>query len=65
MNIYVNGKQQQVEAGTTIGDVVDAAVDDRRGVAVAVDDEVVTRATWATEVTPGTRIEVVAAVQGG
>lgn len=65
MTIYVNGRQRQVEAGTTVGDIVDAVIDDRRGVAVAVNGEVVPRADWATVVTTGSRIDVVAAVQGG
>jgi len=36
-----------------------------KGIAVAVDWEVLPRSSWHTELTGGTRVEVVTAVQGG
>jgi sulfur carrier protein len=66
MRIEINGQAQQVEAPSTVGALVDARVADRRGVAVAVDGEVVERTAWdATPVHDGARIEIVGAVQGG
>lgn len=66
MRICVNGDDRDVERPLTVGELVDGEVRDRRGVAVAVDGEVVPRAAWdATVVEEGARIEIVGAVQGG
>lgn len=66
MRITVNGDDRDVERPLTVGELVDGEVVDRRGVAVAVDGEVVPRAAWDTTVlTEGARLEVVGAVQGG
>ncbi len=66
MRVEVNGRQREVADGLHLGELVDAEVQARRGVAVAVDGEVVPRSTWdATELTPDMRVEIVAAVQGG
>jgi sulfur carrier protein len=64
--VHVNGHPREVDASTTLGALVDAQVPDRRGVAVAVAGEVVSRATWdATPLADGTHVEIVGAVQGG
>ena len=66
MNVHVNGAVRPLDAGTTVGRLVDTQVRDRRGVAVAVDGEVVPRRDWdATPLVDGARIELVGAVQGG
>lgn len=66
MRIEVNGEGREVADGSTVGDLLDTLVDDRRGVAVAVDGEVVPRSSWdATTLDDGQSIEVVGAVQGG
>jgi sulfur carrier protein len=66
MQITYNGRPREIEAGTTLGTLVDREVADRRGVAVAVDGEVVRRTQWDDlALTDGARIEVVGAVQGG
>lgn len=66
MRVLVNGRERSVDAGETLGALVDGAVPDRRGVAVALDGEVVHRAAWDTTVVPdGARLEIVGAVQGG
>jgi sulfur carrier protein len=68
MRIELNGEEIEVEAGARVGDAVaeTGANPDRRGVAVAVDGEVVPRSAWAaTELSDGAKVEVVAAVQGG
>lgn len=64
--VTVNGEPTAVDPGTTIGTLVDAAMADRRGIAVAVDGEVVPRTRWDEVTVPeGARIELVGASQGG
>ena len=60
----VNGEERALAVGTTIADLVPAEW--KQGVAVARNDEIVPRATWAaTTVQPGDTIEIVRPVQGG
>jgi sulfur carrier protein len=66
--ITLNGEPRQLPTGATVGQVVDLldVAAPARGVAVAVNGEVVTRGRWDdTELPEGARIEVVAAIQGG
>jgi sulfur carrier protein len=66
MRITVNGEPRELAETTSLGELVDAEVPDRRGVAVAVDGDVVTRRSWDdTPLAAGARVEIVAAVQGG
>jgi sulfur carrier protein len=68
MTIWVNGKERELSRGATVADAVEVsgAAPDGRGIAAAVDGEVVPRARWQeTELTDGQRVEVVQAVQGG
>jgi len=71
MLIRLNGEETEVAEGTSIAGVIDLiAADripaDRRGVAVALDGEVVPRSAWEeTRASAGASIEVVAAIQGG
>lgn len=68
MNVLLNGEPTALPAGATVASAL-ASLDlpaAGRGVAVAVDAEVVPRGEWGT--TPlgdGARVEVVRAVQGG
>ena len=65
--IFVNGEPRE-RAGATIAELLsDLGVEDRaRGVAVAVDGEVVPRSEWQeTRLEPGQRVEVLRAAQGG
>jgi sulfur carrier protein len=66
--ITVNGKPSELDGGTTVTGLL-AALDvpaEGRGVAVAVDAEVVPRGQWDTHVVAdGAQVEVVTAVQGG
>ncbi len=68
MKVLLNGEERPVQLGTTVAELL-AALDvpgGGRGVAVAVDAEVVPRGEWATHaLADGARIEVVHAVQGG
>lgn len=64
----VNGRPRPVREGTVVAEVVTELVgaDAGRGIAVAVNGEVVPRASWATVVvTSGDRVEVLTATQGG
>jgi sulfur carrier protein len=66
--IIINGEPSEAVApGATVVELLDALdVDGERGVAVAVDAEVIPRGEWATfAVADGARVEVLIAVQGG
>lgn len=71
MVIELNGERTEVAEGVTISDVIGLVnggkvPEDRRGVAVALDGEVVPRSAWtSTSPSPGASVEVVAAIQGG
>jgi sulfur carrier protein len=68
MNVTVNGRPREVGAGATVASVVEMldVSPGARGVAVAVDGEVVSRGRWAeTELREGSLVEVVAAIGGG
>jgi sulfur carrier protein len=65
--IFVNGEPRE-RSGATIAELLaDLGVEDRaRGVAVAVDGEVVPRAEWPERrVNEGERVEALSAMQGG
>jgi sulfur carrier protein len=68
VNVVLNGAPTDLPDGATVDDAV-AALElpaDGRGVAVAVDAEVVPRGQWtAHALAEGARIEIVRAVQGG
>ncbi len=68
MTIELNGQRIELRTGASVAELVEraGAVAGRRGVAVAVDGEVVPRSAWErTEVSDGQRVEVVGAIQGG
>jgi sulfur carrier protein len=68
MTIELNGTPVEIAPGARVGDAVarSGADPERRGVAVAVDGEVVPRSAWDdTELRDGQRVEVVGAIQGG
>ncbi len=68
MNVTINGEPRELPAGATVANVVELldVTPGARGVAVALDGEVVTRSDWPqTEVREGALVEVVAAIQGG
>jgi sulfur carrier protein len=68
VNVTLNGEPCELPDGATLPDAIAAsgAPDDRRGVAVALDGEVVPRGKWdATVLAKGARVEVLQAVQGG
>ncbi len=66
--IHLNGEPSTAVPGDTVATVVAAlgVPRDARGVAVAVDGEVVPRAAWGEHAVPdGARVEVLTAMQGG
>jgi thiazole synthase len=67
MRIELNGKPHELAEGATLADAARAAgAEDARGYAVALDGEVAPRAEWAsTPLAEGSRVEVLAAIQGG
>jgi sulfur carrier protein len=68
MTVQVNGERVELPEGARIVDAVAASGADpqQRGLAVALDGEVVPRAEWdRTPVRAGQVVEVVRAVQGG
>ena len=68
MRIELNGSGLELPDGATLEDAVRAsgARPDGRGVAVALDGEVVPRSEWtATALREGQKLEVLAAIQGG
>lgn len=68
MTIELNGAPVELTEAATVAEAVrhSGAESERRGIAVAVDGEVVPRSAWeATELAEGQRVEVVGAIQGG
>lgn len=67
MKLEVNGEPREVPEGRTVRNLLGLLdLGDGRGVAVALDGEVVPRSEWdAAQLRDGQRVEVVRAVQGG
>jgi sulfur carrier protein len=66
VQLTVNGTSREVTGALSVGALVAELTGARRGVAVAVNGEVVPRSTWATaSLRDGDRVEVFTAAQGG
>lgn len=68
MTVLLNGEPVELDQPATVAALVAraGANAERRGVAVAVDGEVVPRSAWdRTKLSDGQRVEVVEAIQGG
>jgi sulfur carrier protein len=64
--IVVNGERSAVAPGTTLSELLVALGTPPRGIAVAVDAEVVPRGEWSSfALIDGACVEVLTAVQGG
>ncbi|MEU7793582.1 sulfur carrier protein ThiS [Micromonospora tulbaghiae] len=66
MELIVNGTGRTLPDGLTVAEVVRTVTDRERGLAVAVNGEVVPRGGWSASVLrDGDRVEVLSATQGG
>jgi sulfur carrier protein len=66
VKVLVNGEPTELDAGATVESVLASLELPQRGVAVAVDAEVVPRGEWPKhELNEGARVEVLRAIQGG
>jgi sulfur carrier protein len=66
MTITINGESRDLAPGVTLADVVSQLTESPKGVAAAVNGEVVPRGAWpATELAERDEVEIVTAVQGG
>lgn len=64
--VTVNGTAKEVEDDLTVARLVAALGSGTKGVAVAVNEEVVPRSRWATaRLAAGDRVELLRAAQGG
>jgi sulfur carrier protein len=64
--ITVNGEEQELAPGATVASVLAQVGAEPRGVAVAVDGEVVARRTWAEHtLTGGEHVEILSIAKGG
>jgi sulfur carrier protein len=64
--ITVNGEEHLVERGSTVTSLLDTLGTERRGVAVAVDGEVVSRSAWdGRELGGGEHVEILSIARGG
>jgi sulfur carrier protein len=66
VHVTVNGGPRDYDGTVTVADLVAAEAPSPKGIAVAVNAELVPRSMWAaTEVADGDRIELLTAAQGG
>lgn len=67
MTVFVNGEERLLRDGATVADVVaEMGRDGGRGLAVAVNGEVVSRSRWGdAELAENDRVEVLEAIGGG
>lgn len=69
IDIVVNGDENRVENGSTLADLLESVnidIENTRGIAVAVNDEIIRRTDWnKRELNAGDSVELVTARQGG
>ena len=66
LELWVNGEHRTVASSTTLAVLVAESVVGTRGIAVAVDGQVVPRSAWKRlRLMPGARVEIVTAAAGG
>ena len=65
MMVTVNTEPLEVDDQTTVAALLQSLGYPDRGIAVALDQAVLPRSSWATTLSAGAQIEVVTAVQGG
>jgi sulfur carrier protein len=67
MNIRLNDELRAIDHGATLDGLLDElGLAARKGIAVAINDAVITRSSWAShKLTEGDRVLVIQATQGG
>lgn len=66
LRVTVNGDDTELPTGTSVSELLALLDIEPRGVAVAVDGEVVTRRTWGERsLAEGERVEILSIAQGG
>jgi sulfur carrier protein len=65
MIVVVNENAVEIDGQTTVAGLLESLGFPERGIAVAMDDAVLPRSSWATKLFDGARLEIVTAVQGG
>lgn len=66
MRVRLNGSDKELDDGTTVSAVVQRYGRGDRGIAVALNGEVVARSNWDdAKLTEGDRVEVLGAIGGG
>jgi sulfur carrier protein len=66
VNVVVNGEARAMPDAGTVADLAAALLASPRGVAVAVNGEVIVRSAWpTTTIRDGDRVEMLGAMQGG
>jgi sulfur carrier protein len=65
VRITVNGDNVEISEGSSVATLLEALGLPDKGIAVAVDWEVLPRSEWDTTLSDGAKVEVVTAVQGG
>jgi sulfur carrier protein len=65
MKVIVNGDSVEISDGASVATLVESLGLPSKGIAVAVDWEVLPRSEWHTSLSDGAKVEVVTAVQGG
>jgi sulfur carrier protein len=64
--VELNGEPTDVAGAVTVADLVERMVESPKGVAVAVNGDIVPRSAWGdTGVAGGDRVEILSAAQGG
>lgn len=64
--VVVNGEERSLDGPTSVDGLVEVLGVERRGLAVAVNGEVVPRSTWVGhDVVDGDQIEILSIAQGG
>jgi sulfur carrier protein len=65
-SVWVNGTAIDVPSGQSVAELISEYSDRTTGIAVAVNQNVLTKSEWAqTALQPGDRVEIVSATQGG
>lgn len=70
MRLFVNGEPRDCDADTVDAlfrrEAEESGIEDAQGIAIALNGRVLRRKDWAdTTITPGDRVEIVRAMQGG